>query len=90
MSHTPNDTVFDRGVDVDQIANEICALRTAAEAYANACSSNQPNIAGLGIELEYAAVRYADRRAELIATTSRVDYVAIVEAAERERERSGN
>jgi hypothetical protein len=90
VSDAPAET-FDRGVDVDQIANEIRALHEIAEAYGKARAAGQPEVAaGLGADLERAAVRYADKRAELIAAASRINYVAIVEAAKRERDRSGN
>jgi len=83
--------LFDRGVDADALADEIRALRSAAESYAAARISNHHDaIARLGADLERAAVHYAKRRDEAIRDATQVDYLAIVEDAERKRDASGN
>jgi hypothetical protein len=83
-----SDTAVDRGVDVELLIAEIEALRDAALHYAH--SSGTDAVGGAGLDLETAAIRYVRKLDEEHRKASRVDYVAICEAAERANDAPGN
>jgi hypothetical protein len=78
----------DRGVDVEVLAAEIETLRQAALRYANAEGTNAE--AGAGLDLETAAIRYVRKLDDEALKARSPDYLAIVEAADRDRQASGN
>ena len=47
-----------RGVDVELLADEIGALRTAAQRYGDAMRSDSGSVGEAGLDLEKAAIRY--------------------------------
>ena len=81
-----SDNSDDRGVDVELIAAEIETLRDAARRYArDVVDGADPT--GSGLDLERAALRYARKLDDARRKASEVDYVAIVEEAERQARR---
>jgi hypothetical protein len=80
----------DRGVDVEKLALEIEALRQAALRYAKAVAENTGAVGGAGLDLETAAICYVRKLDDEALKANRVDYNAIVAAAERDRENSDN
>ena len=74
-----------RGVDVELLADEIGALRTAAQRYGDAMRSDSGSVGEAGLDLEKAAIRYVRKLDDESYKASRPDYAAIVEAAERDR-----
>ena len=85
MIDDPRDDPFDRGVDAGGLVDEIRALREAADRYVDAARASHGDVARLGLELERAAIGYAEKRTEQIRAATQVDYLAIVEAADRDR-----
>lgn len=83
------DDRHDRGVVVDLLAPQIETLREAALRYAGAVTVSVDS-SDAGFDLEAAAIRYVRRLDDEQQKIGRVDYLAIVEAAEREREASNN
>jgi hypothetical protein len=84
-----SDKRHDRGVDIELLAPEIEALRETALRYASATAEDS-GAAGAGLDLETAAIRYARKLDDEHRKANALDYVAIVEQAERERESSDN
>jgi hypothetical protein len=82
------DARSDRGVDVEKLSSEIEDLRSVALRYAEAAASGSPAEAGL--ELEAAAVRYVRKLDEEVQKTREVDYLAIFEKAETDRDASSD
>jgi hypothetical protein len=76
-------------VDIEKLIDEISALRMAARRYAEAVA-NGSDASDAGLDLETAAIQYVRKLDKETRKTKRVDYLAIVEQAERDRERSGN
>lgn len=79
-----------RGVAGELLVPEIEALRGAATRYGRAVDAGTDAAGGVGLDLEVAAIRYVRKLDDEARKANSPDYLAIVEAAERGRERSGN
>jgi len=77
-------------VDVEKLVPEIKELRAVAIRYANAVAENSDAASGAGLDLETAAIQYVRKLDAEMNKAKRIDYRAIVEQAERDRETSGN
>jgi hypothetical protein len=77
-------------VDVEKLVPEIEKLRAVAIRYANAVTEDSDKASDAGLDLETAAIQYVRKLDKETCKAKRVDYLAIVEQAERDRERSGN
>lgn len=84
------DEPVDRGVDVELLAAEIEALREAAQRYTRAVDDDAGSVGGAGLDLEAAAIRYVRKLDDEHQKASELNYVAIWEQAQRDRESSGN
>jgi len=80
------DEPSDRGVDVELLVAEVEALRAAALRYGSAVDVGN-GVGDAGLDLETAAIRYVRKLDDELRKSREVNYVAIVEAAEREAER---
>jgi hypothetical protein len=77
----------DRGVDIEVLAPKIEVLRQTALRYAQTVTQEPDAIGGAGLDLEIAAIRYVRKLDNEVRRAHELDYVAIVEQAERDRDR---